>query len=148
MIKIETPYRQTTENIEVQAAPLYLSEESAPQKNQYFFMYGIKIINHREEEIQLISREWIINDGNNQTFSTEGEGVVGEMPIIQAKESFQYNSLCPLKTPTGNMRGSYMFKVLSSEERIKVKIPLFFLRTADTPSNTAQLYKSIKTYEH
>lgn len=139
MDHFETPYIEITNDIQVEAAPVYMKDESHPTKEQYFFMYAIKITNHRQERIQLTYRHWIINNGKGQSKEVNGEGVVGELPFIEPGESYQYRSFCPMDTPTGNMRGYFYFE---TEEGLQIvaKIPLFFLRVLDTPGHPQGLY--------
>jgi ApaG protein len=76
---------------------------------------------------QLLRRKWIIVDGRGHKEIIEGDGVVGEQPHLNPGENYQYSSYCPLKTPSGSMRGSFFFADSNGEE-FEVKVPLFFLR--------------------
>jgi ApaG protein len=120
-------YRAITDQIEVCVEPTYLPEHSSPDALYYFFSYEVTVINHRPENVQLMTRHWIITDGQRRTHEVEGDGVVGVQPTIKSKESFTYSSFCPLPTATGNMRGQYTLKKLNGE-MFNVEIPLFFLR--------------------
>ncbi|VCU72561.1 CO2+/MG2+ efflux protein ApaG [Pigmentiphaga humi] len=91
----------------VTVQPRYLSEQSDPAQRQYVFAYTIRITNTGSEPAQLISRHWIITDGNQQQQEVRGLGVVGQQPLLQPGESFEYTSGCPLGTPVGTMRGTY-----------------------------------------
>lgn len=142
MKDFKTPYIEITHDIEIQAAPIYLEDESHPEKGQYFFMYAIKIINHRPESIQLTHRRWVINNGHRESKVVEGEGIVGEQPDIGPGGEYQYRSFCPLDTPTGNMRGSFFFEN-EIGKKIEAKIPLFFLRTLDRPGRPDGLYDGV-----
>ena len=120
-------YREQTQNFEVAVEPEFLPEHSSIQHHQYVFSYRIRITNHGEKAAQLLSRHWIITDGQGKTHEVKGEGVVGEQPLIPPGESYEYSSFCPLTTPTGNMRGKYQM-MNEQGETFQVKIPLFFLR--------------------
>jgi ApaG protein len=74
---------------------------------QYFFAYRIRIANTGEETVQLVSRHWVITDGEGRVEHVRGPGVVGEQPVLEPGESFEYTSFCPLPTPIGSMHGTY-----------------------------------------
>jgi ApaG protein len=76
---------------------------------------------------QLISSHWIITDGAGIVHEVKGPGVIGEQPQLKPGEKFEYSSFCPLKTPTGNMRGTFQM-VNHLGAQFDVKVPLFFLR--------------------
>jgi ApaG protein len=96
-----------THNVRVEVESQYAPEHSQPFMNQWFFYYTIRITNERPETVQLMSRHWIITDATEHVEEVRGPGVVGEQPVLAAGESFQYTSGCPLKTPSGVMRGTY-----------------------------------------
>ena len=120
-------YREITKQIQIDVEPSYIPEKSQPQKQLFFFGYRVKITNLRTSPTQLLSRHWVITDGHGHVEHVEGPGVVGETPRILPGESFEYNSFCPLPTPTGNMRGTFQM-VADDGEKYDVRIPLFFLR--------------------
>lgn len=120
-------YYEITQGIEVQVEPQYLADESQPEAAQFVFAYTITIVNKGETEVQLISRHWIITDGDGVIHEVRGPGVVGEQPRLAPGQHYQYSSFCPLPTPTGNMRGTYQM-INSLGAKFDVKIPLFFLR--------------------
>lgn len=96
-----------TRGITVRVSVSYLPEQSEPQRGRWFWAYHIRIENHGPQTVQLLTRHWIITDGRGARHTVEGEGVVGEQPMIAPGASFDYVSGCPLSTPTGNMQGSY-----------------------------------------
>jgi ApaG protein len=111
----------TTRGIRVQAQSFYDEERSSPAENYYFFAYQVTISNEGGETAQLVSREWIITDGNGETQRVQGPGVVGEQPVLAPGEAFEYTSFCPLTTPVGSMHGSYLM-VLANGERFEAEI--------------------------
>jgi ApaG protein len=115
---------KTTRGIRVQVESFYDEERSSPQDSYYFFAYRVKISNVGQETAQLISREWIITDGNGDIQRVQGPGVVGEQPTLAPGEEFEYTSFCPLPTPVGSMHGSYLM-VLASGERFEAEIAPF-----------------------
>lgn len=116
----------TTRGIRVQVEAFYDEERSSPEESYYFFAYRVRISNLGHEAAQLLSREWIITDGNGETQQAQGPGVVGEQPVLAPGESFEYTSFCPLTTPVGAMHGSYRM-VLASGESFDAEIAPFSL---------------------
>ena len=110
----------------VEAEPQYLSEQSAPEEDQYAFAYTITITNTGEVTAQLIARHWIIDDARGHTDEFKGLGVVGHQPLLRPGESFQYSSGCRLRTPRGTMHGTY-FCVAEDGERFEAEIAPFVL---------------------
>lgn len=96
-----------TRDIIVRVAVSYLAEQSNPSLNRWFWSYHIRIENAAELSVQLLSRSWRIVDARGTVHEVEGEGVVGETPLIAPGGSFDYVSGCPLDTPGGSMSGSY-----------------------------------------
>lgn len=93
--------------IEVTVETQFLPEQSAPDAGRYFFVYRIHIANIGSVAVQLIARHWIITDAAGNVEEVRGLGVVGNQPLLQPGESFEYTSGCPLPTPVGTMRGTY-----------------------------------------
>ena len=52
-------------------------------------------------------RHWHITDSQDRVHEVRGESVVGEQPVLEPGESFEYTSGTPLATPSGFMVGSY-----------------------------------------
>lgn len=108
--------------------PQFLPEHSSPEEEQFVFAYTVTIRNTGETTAQLVSRHWIITDANNRIEEVKGEGVVGEQPILQPGDAFEYTSGCPLPTPVGSMKGSYLF-VAEDGTQFEAAIPEFVLST-------------------
>ena len=110
-----------TESIRVEVMSQYSPENSRPTQDVWVFEYTVRITNQGKETVQLVSRHWIITDGLDHVEEVKGPGVVGEQPVLAPGESFKYSSWCPLKTPTGTMRGTYqMVRVGGSEFDIEI----------------------------
>ena len=118
-------------DLQIDVVPTFIAEKSAPQNDYYFFAYEVSIKNLGDEEVQLISRHWVIRDGNKRERYINGEGVIGQRPKLIPGDSFEYQSFCPLSTSTGNMRGKYEFQT-NDGKKFWVSIPLFFFRTPDS----------------
>jgi len=111
---------------QVEVLPRYLPEQSAPAQGHYVFAYTITISNTGKVAAQLISRSWNVNDASGHTEKVRGLGVVGQQPLLQPGEKFEYTSGTRLRTPTGTMHGSY-FCVAEDGERFDTDIPMFVL---------------------
>ncbi|HEX5229343.1 MAG TPA: Co2+/Mg2+ efflux protein ApaG [Bryobacteraceae bacterium] len=120
-----------TNSVRVEVLSRHSPENSRPQQNEWIFEYTVRITNQGDERVQLISRHWIISDAFDRVEEVKGPGVVGEQPVLGPGESFKYSSWCPLKTPTGMMRGTYQM-VRASGERFDAEIAPFGLRARYT----------------
>jgi ApaG protein len=120
-------YEARTRDILVRAAPTYQPAKSNPSQSQYSWTYIIEIENHGNETVQLISRHWIITDAHNRVEHVRGDGVIGEQPTLKPKEAFRYQSVCPLTTPSGSMRGTYRMGNIEKGEVFDIEIPEFSL---------------------
>jgi len=94
-------------SIKIQVQTKYIEEQSQPEQKRYVFAYMITIKNLSQQEVQLLSRSWLITDSNGRQISVEGEGVVGEKPIIAANDEYTYTSGSAIETPVGVMQGNY-----------------------------------------
>ena len=104
----------------------YLEDQSNPDASQYVFAYAVTIKNTGSVTAQLISRQWLITDANDQVQEVRGLGVVGHQPLLAPGEQFEYTSGTSLATPQGTMRGIY-FCVAEDGEQFESKIPEFVL---------------------
>ncbi len=114
-----------TRGIRIDVRTRYVPERSSPPES-WFFAYQVTIQNESDEVVALVSREWIITNGNDDVQVVRGAGVVGEQPTMQPGESFQYVSACPLDTPIGTMRGSYQM-VTAQGAKFDAQIAMFSL---------------------
>ena len=120
-------YTATTEDIQVEVIPSYLPERSSPENNQFFYGYKIRINNHSDKAVRVIYRHWKIKDGKGHTRDIQGSGVIGEQPLINPGQHYEYTSFCPMNTPHGNMRGKYQM-IDEFGNRFWIDVPLFFFR--------------------
>ena len=117
-----------TRGIRVAVVSEYAPSRSQPAKQEWFFLYTITITNEGDETVQLMTRHWIITDGQNRIEEVKGPGVIGQQPILKPGESFTYTSGCPLTTPFGVMEGTYqMVTENRPTETFDVKIAPFTL---------------------
>ena len=120
------PHAATTGEVTVRVSVSYLPEQSEPGRGRWFWAYHIRIENDGTSAVQLLTRHWVITDGRGARHSVEGEGVVGEQPMIEPGASYDYVSGCPLATPTGAMQGTYRM-VGEDGASFDVAIPRFTL---------------------
>ena len=93
--------------VAVSATPQFIADQSDPATERYVFAYTITIENVGTVPAQLISRHWIITDGNSRIQEVRGLGVIGQQPLLNPGETFEYTSGCQLDTPVGTMRGTF-----------------------------------------
>jgi len=121
------PHAATTEGITVRVAVSYLPEQSAASRLRWFWAYHIRIENGSDHTVQLLSRHWEITDGRGAIQHVDGEGVVGEQPILAPGASHDYVSGCPLSTSSGHMEGSFLM-IDENRRAFDIAIPRFPLR--------------------
>ena len=119
-------YTKTTKSINITVNPYYLEDQSEPDERHYVWTYQVTINNLGEESVQLKNRYWKIIDSNGTRLEVRGEGVVGEQPILNPGEKFEYTSGTPLTTPYGFMEGHYEMETKSGS-KFDASIPLFSL---------------------
>lgn len=120
-----------TNSVRVEVLSRYSPENSRPAQGEWVFEYTVRITNLGDDTVQLISRHWIITDALDHVEEVRGPGVIGEQPVLAPGESFKYSSWCPLKTPTGVMRGTYQM-VRTSGEQFEIEIAPFALKARYT----------------
>ena len=117
--------------IDVHVRPEYLAEQSDPDACEYHFAYTIEIANPGGTPAQLISRHSIITDALGHVEEVKGLGVVGQQPLLQPGQAFEYTSGCRLRTATGTMRGSFHF-VTEEGTPFEVPVERFYLDASDS----------------
>jgi len=115
-----------TQGIRVRVEAEYSPDRSRPSSHHWFFLYTVVIANEGDETVQLMTRHWVITDGNNRVEEVKGPGVVGEQPVLRPGESFTYTSGCPLPTPFGMMEETYQM-VTRGGDRFDARIAPFAL---------------------
>ena len=117
-----------TRGVRILVQPEYVPHQSSPAKGQYLFAYHITIRNEGSETVQLISRHWIITNGEGHVEEVRGPGVVGQQPTLKPGEEFRYSSACPLSTPVGTMHGSFQMAAGGGESFDAVIAPFRLAR--------------------
>jgi len=131
-----TSYERVTRGIRVSVSPTFLEDQSDPEEPRYVWAYTVRINNESDAPVQLRTRYWRITDSRGQTDVVAGDGVVGEQPVIQPGEGFEYTSGAPLTTPSGVMVGAYGMETTDGE-LFDVDIPAFSL---DSPHELRQIH--------
>ncbi len=129
-------YEAETRGIRVEVRPLFLDDQSSPAESRFVWAYRVLIENRGRETVQLLRRTWRITDAHGRVQLVHGDGVVGERPVLEPGESFEYTSGTPLDTPSGFMAGQYHLVVTASGEAFDAEIPLFSL---DSPYGAGPL---------
>ena len=119
-------FEAVTADIRIAVQSYFLEAQSDPEKPQFVWAYRIRITNESNVTAQLLSRHWIITDGRGMVQEVEGEGVIGEQPVIGPGQFFVYTSGTPLATPSGFMRGTYRIQD-ENGNHFFVEIPTFSL---------------------
>ncbi len=122
-------FHRETEGIRVTVRPSYLREQSRPYAAQHVFAYHVRIENVGAQQAQLLARRWLIHDDAGEETRVEGEGVVGEQPVIAPGRVHEYRSFCVLKSTSGWMEGAYRFE-RADGTRFEALIPRFLLTVA------------------
>lgn len=125
-------YKQSF-GIRITVRPVYLRDQSEPSAGHYVFAYFVRIENIGDLSAQLISRRWLIHDSIGEDTEVEGEGIVGEQPLIAPGQVHEYQSFCILKSGEGFMEGHYNF-VRSDGATFAAAIPRFLLSASESTS--------------
>ena len=119
----------------------YLAEQSAPESAAYKWAYHVTIINADINAgggtVQLMRRSWEITDAQGRVQHVHGDGVIGQQPVLQPGETYEYTSGTPLATPSGFMTGQYHMQALPSGDAFDIAIPVFSL---DSPFQNTSLH--------
>lgn len=113
-----------TAGLRVTVQPAWVPAQTDALAGTFVFAYRIRLDNRTDEEVQLLRRSWRIVHGDGRTETVEGEGVVGEQPVLPPGGSYTYTSFVVLSTFTGTMEGFYTMQ-RTSGERLRVAIPRF-----------------------
>ena len=130
-------YSCTTRGITVSVRAVFLEDQSDPERGSWVWAYQVTIANGGTETVQLLRRTWRITDARGRIQIVQGDGVVGEQPVLEPGETFEYTSGTPLETPSGIMAGAYHMAVTLTGEAFDAEIPGFSL---DSPHTSRQVH--------
>ncbi len=125
-------YYRETEQIRITVRPGYLPDQSRPSQRHFVFGYRVRIENVSDQGVQLRSRRWLIHDSTGRDTEVEGEGVVGEQPVIAPAQIHEYQSFCVLQSGSGHMEGAFRF-VRADGSSFDAVIPRFVLDAEQAP---------------
>lgn len=123
---VQERYSETTRDITVTVSPAYLEERSDPEQGLYSYSYTVWLENAGADTVQLINRHWVVISGGRQIADVKGEGVVGQQPVLQPGDLYEYTSWTAVKDPVGAMYGAFTF-YSESGEFFDVPVPKFNL---------------------
>ena len=118
---------EVTEGVKVSVVTEYQSDYSNPRQTHFVFTYKVIIENHSDNTVKLLRRRWNIYDSNGLVREVEGEGVVGQQPVLEPGEIHEYVSGCNLRTNLGKMMGIYLMERVFDGRRFQVVVPEFTL---------------------
>lgn len=108
--------------VQIEVTSKYLGKQMQTASNEvYVFSYTVHITNQSHKTIQLLSRYWLITNGNGEKIEVSGDGVVGEQPLISPDQTYSYTSASMLKTAVGTMQGHYSF---SDNDKLDFDAPI------------------------
>jgi ApaG protein len=116
-----------THGIRISVESAFQPLHSKPQEQMYFFAYRIQIENTSDYTVQLLRRHWYIFDSIGVRHEVEGDGVVGQQPVLAPGEKHQYESACTLMSEFGTMHGNYTMECQMDGTNFDVEIPRFEL---------------------
>ncbi|MBL7661433.1 Co2+/Mg2+ efflux protein ApaG [bacterium] len=119
-------YSLTTNDIRITVFPQFVPNQSDPSRHEYAYAYTVRIENVSKETVQLMRRHWFVFSGGVLYTEVQGDGVVGEQPVIGPGQGFEYSSGCVIPDPVGSMHGTYTLTT-GAGESIDVDIPRFDL---------------------
>lgn len=99
--------------VDVSVVTRYLADQSQPDQDRFAFAYTITVVNNGLVPATLLSRHWVITDGDGHVEEVRGDGVVGKQPLIEPGKSHTYSSGTVMPSKVGTMQGSY--KMLASD---------------------------------
>jgi ApaG protein len=130
-------YIAVTRGIEVRVRSFFLEDQSEPADGHYVWAYKVTIANASRQTVQLLRRTWHITNARGRVQRVHGPGVIGEQPVLEPGEAFEYTSGTPLDTASGFMVGTYHMVAPASGEQFDVAIPAFSL---DSPHADTKLH--------
>jgi ApaG protein len=126
--------------VEVGVQVIHSPAHSRP--GQLFYVYFITVRNVGVNRVQLLRRHWDIRSADGQAHTVDDEGVIGQQPVLEPGEEFNYNSGVPISRAPGVMGGFYTFQALdvgsdvANQEFFRVPIANFELYDPDSRSAT------------
>jgi ApaG protein len=131
-------YQESTEGILIRVRPRFSLADSSLGDSRFVFTYHVEMQNEGDESAKLLFRHWKIHDSNGDDSEVNGEGVVGQQPLLGPGGVHQYKSYCVLRSPAGHMEGHYTFE-RSDGSRFEAKVPRFSLAAYLPPPEEGEM---------
>jgi ApaG protein len=116
---------ETTKDIQITVKATFKEDFSRPAENNFLFVYSVTIENKSKYTVQLLRRHWSIFDSSGEYREVEGDGVVGQQPVLQPGDIYEYESACNLQTDIGSMKGNYIMERQADKLQFMVNVPEF-----------------------
>lgn len=123
----QTLQSSVTQGIRISVRSIFVPEQSSAKNFTFVFAYRIQIRNESDRTVQLMRRHWDITDSWTEKRQVDGDGVVGQQPVLLPGHDHTYVSGCVFKTPIGRMEGHYVMMDVHTHQEFQVKIPAFLL---------------------
>lgn len=117
--------------LDLNVEPKFIKQGTTEDRDQYVFSYRVTITNNNHTSVKLLTRSWVITDGNGKVNEVKGKGVVGQQPVIAPGESYSYTSGAIFPTPLGFMQGFYELQDIEFDALFRLDIPAFRLAKED-----------------
>ena len=128
-------YHRITDGIRITVRPVYAPEHSDPVEPRHVFVYFIRLENVGDTTAQLMLRHWDICDDTAGLSHVDGEGVIGEQPVLTPGDIHEYSSFCVLRARTGYMQGWYELR-RPDGSTFRADIPRFVLDAGPDPKTS------------
>jgi ApaG protein len=108
---------------------IYMPSLDAPDEKPHPFVYFISIKNDSGERVTIRGRKWIVREDDGEVAVVEGDGVIGQTPVLAPGEDFSYNSY-HVVAGGAEVEGAF-FGETANGEWVFVRIPAFRLDVPD-----------------
>ncbi|NWK54220.1 ApaG domain [Verrucomicrobiaceae bacterium N1E253] len=127
---MSSPQYQEIEGLQVRVDDvIYMPSLDAPADKPHPFVYFITIVNDSVERVRIMGRKWVVREQDGEVTVVEGDGVVGQSPVLEPGEDFSYNSY-HITARQASVQGSF-FGVTNTGKHVRVSIPAFTLEIPD-----------------
>lgn len=108
---------------------IYMPTLDAPSDKPHPFVYFITVVNDSTERVRIMGRKWVVRENDGEFTVVEGDGVVGQTPVLDPGDDFAYNSY-HITADDAVVSGSF-FGTTAAGKKVRVRIPDFKLQLPD-----------------